>query len=47
MSSTGVINYVDDCIIPGGIFEVHLENLIEALTTFENAGLLVKIENVN
>ena len=44
MKSTEVINYVDDSIILGKTFEGHLKNLDKALSAFENAGLILKIE---
>ena len=43
--SSKVINYVDDIIILGKTFEGHLNNLDKALCAFQNAGLLLKIEN--
>ena len=40
MKPNQIINYVDDSIVLGEIFDIHLENLDQALEAFEKAGVL-------
>ena len=47
MKITEVINYADYNIILGKTFEGHLQNVDKALSAFQNAGFLLKIEKCN
>ena len=44
MKPNQIINYVDDSIVLGETFELHLKNLDQALEAFEKAGLILRIE---